>query len=113
MCLPECKVKSSSTAFPLLRHRADLMWAVKDLCVLVLESFMAPSQLVEKLLIERVALLTTACRHENVASDELVNDFAVGGYAAESDVDVAFKLYGHLEESETHTMYMRLFQDES
>ncbi len=66
---------------------------------------MATGQLVEKLLIERVALLTTACRHENVASDELVNDFAVGGHAAKSNVDVSFKLYGHLEESETHKVH--------
>lgn len=57
---------------------------------------MTASELVEKLLIERVALLTTACRHENVASNELVNNFAVGGHAAKSNVDVSFKLYGHL-----------------
>lgn len=66
---------------------------------------MATGQLVEKLLIERVALLTTARRHENVASNEFVNDFAVGGHATKSNVDVAFKLYGHLEESETHKVY--------
>lgn len=75
------------------------MWTVKDcifLSVLVLESFVASGQLVEKLLIERVALLTTARGHENVASNELVNNFAVGGHTAKSNVDVAFKLYGHL-----------------
>lgn len=62
---------------------------------------MAAGQLVEKLLIEHVALFMTACRHENVASNKLMNDFAVGSHAAKSNVDVAFKLYGNLEESET------------
>lgn len=57
---------------------------------------MAPSQLMEELLIERVALLTAARRHENVASDELVNNFTVSRYAAEGDVHVPFKLDGHL-----------------
>lgn len=75
--------------------------------VLVLESFVAAGQLVEKLLIQRAALLTTARRHENVASNELVNDFAVGGDTAKSDVDVAFKLYGQLEETGTHTHTQR------
>lgn len=65
-------------------------------CVSVLESFVATGQLVEELLIERLALLTTACRHENVASDELVNDFAVGCHAAKGNVDIPFKLNGHL-----------------
>lgn len=65
---------------------------------------MATGQLVEKLLVERVALLATARRHEDVASDELVDNFAVGGHAAKSNVDVAFKLYGHLEESETQSI---------
>lgn len=63
---------------------------------------MSAGQLVEKLLVESVGLRTTACWHENVASDELVNDFAVSSHTAKSDVDVAFKLYGHLEESDTH-----------
>ena len=68
---------------------------------------MATGQLVEKLLVERVALCTTASRHENVASDELMNNFAIGSDTAKSNVDVAFKLYGHLEESETHTQERR------
>lgn len=63
---------------------------------------MAAGQLVEEFLVERVALLTTARRHENVASNKLVNDFAVSGYAAEGNVDIALKLNGHLEGSETH-----------
>lgn len=85
-------IKSSSTWFSTVEtHKCGISW-----CFLVLESFVAAGQLVEKLLIERVALRTAACRHEDVASDKLVNDFAVGGHAAKSDVDVAFKLYGHL-----------------
>lgn len=79
----------------------DVMFFFPLSCVLVSESFMAAGQLVEKLLIERVALCTTACRHENVASDKLMDDFAVGSHAAKSNVDVAFKLYGHLEESQS------------
>lgn len=63
---------------------------------------MAAGQLVEKLLIKRVALCTTASRHENVASNKLMNNFAVGSHAAKSNVDVAFKLYGHLSETHTH-----------
>lgn len=80
------------------------MWFMRDFCVLVLESFVATGQLVEKLLIERVGLLTTACRHENVPSNKLMNNFAVGSHAAKSNIDVAFKLYGHLEESETQNI---------
>lgn len=57
----------------------------------------------EELLVERVALFTTACRHENIASNELVDNFAVGGHTAKSNIDFAFKLDGHLDESETHT----------
>lgn len=57
---------------------------------------MATSQLVEELLIECVTLLTTARRHEDVASNKLMNNFAVSSDAAKSNVDVAFKLNGHL-----------------
>lgn len=64
---------------------------------------MATSQLMEKLLVERVALFTTACQHENIASDELVDNLAVGGHTAKSNIDFAFELDGHLEESETCT----------
>lgn len=74
-----------------------------QLCDVVLESFVASGQFVEKLLVECVALCTTARQHENVTSNELMNNFAVGGDTAESNIDVAFKLYGHLEESKTHT----------
>lgn len=58
---------------------------------------MASGQLMEELLIERVTLLTAARRHENVASNELMNDFTVSRYAAEGDVHVPFKLDGHLD----------------
>lgn len=67
---------------------------------------MASGQFVEKFLIERVALGTTARRHEDVASNELVNNLAVGGDAAKGDIDVAFKLYGNLGESKTHSINM-------
>lgn len=101
--LPDCAIKSNSTWFPLLRHTGDLIWDFfLRLCVLVLESFVAAGQLVEKLLIESVALRTTACRHENVSSNKLMNDFAVSSHTGKSNVDVAFKLNSHLEESETH-----------
>lgn len=73
---------------------------------LVSESFVASGQFVEKFLIERVALGTTARRHEDVASNELVNNLAVGGDAAKSDIDVAFKLYGNLGESKAHSVNM-------
>lgn len=59
---------------------------------------MATGQLVEELLIERVALFTAACRHENVASDKLMNNFAVSCHTAEGNVHVPFKLNGHLQE---------------
>lgn len=62
---------------------------------------MAAGQLVEKLLVERVAFFTTACWHEDVAANEFVHNFAVGGHAGKSDVNVAFKLNGHLGESHT------------
>lgn len=62
---------------------------------------MAAGQLVEELLVERVAFFTTACWHEDVATDEFVHNFAVGGHAGKSNVNVAFKLNGHLEESRT------------
>ena len=58
---------------------------------------MSARQLVEELLVELVALLATPRRHEDVAADELVNNLAVGGHAAEADVYVAVKLDGHLE----------------
>lgn len=61
-----------------------------------LESFVATGQLMEKLLIERVAFFSNACGHENVTSDELMNNLAVGGHAAKGNVDVALKLDGHL-----------------
>lgn len=70
-----------------------------------LESFVATSQLMEKLLVERVAFFSTACGHENVTSDELMNNLAVGGYTAKSNVDVALKLYGHLGDWETHIFF--------
>lgn len=57
---------------------------------------MATGQLLKKLLVQRVAFFSTACRHENVASDELMNNFTVGGHTAKSNVDVTLKLYGHL-----------------
>lgn len=57
---------------------------------------MAPGQLVEKLLVEFVAFLATARGHEDVASDEFMNNFAVGSHTAKRNVDVAFKLDGHL-----------------
>lgn len=57
---------------------------------------MATGQLMKKLLVERVAFFSTACGHENVTSNELMNNFTVGGHAAKSNVDVALKLYGHL-----------------
>lgn len=79
------------------------MLVVKDQFLCDLESFVATGQLVEKLLVKRVALFTAARQHEYVSSDELVDNFTVGGHAAKSNIDVAFKLYGHLEESETHT----------
>lgn len=62
----------------------------------------------EKLLVERVTLFTTARRHENIASDELVDNFAVGGHTAKSNIDFAFKLDGHLDESETHMDYFNM-----
>lgn len=65
------------------------------------KSFVAAGQLVEKLLVERVTFFTTACWHEDVAADEFVHNFAVGGHAGKSNVHVAFKLDGHLEESHT------------
>lgn len=66
---------------------------------------MATGQLMEKLLVERVAFLSTACGHENVTSDELMNNLTVGGHTAKSNVDVAFKLYGHLGiEKHTNTL---------
>lgn len=67
-----------------------------------LESFVATGQLMEKLLIERVAFFSNACGHENVTSDELMNNLAVGGHAAKGNVDVALKLDGHLGDWETH-----------
>lgn len=57
---------------------------------------MAPGQLMKKLLVERVAFFSTACGHENVTSDELMNNFTVSGHTTKSNVDVALKLYGHL-----------------
>lgn len=64
---------------------------------------MATGQLMEKLLVESVTFFSTACGHENITSDELVNNLAVSGHTAKSNVDVAFKLDGHLGDSETHT----------
>lgn len=61
-----------------------------------LESFVATGQFMEKLLVERVAFFSTACGHENVTSDELMNNLTVSGHTAKSNVDVALKLYGHL-----------------
>lgn len=58
---------------------------------------MASGQLMEELLIERVALLTAARRHENIASNELVNNFTVSRHATEGDVHIPFKLDGHLD----------------
>ena len=62
---------------------------------------MAPRQLVEELLVERVALLARARGHEDVAADELVDDLAVGRHAAEGNVHVAVELDGHLQSRET------------
>lgn len=59
---------------------------------------MATGQLVEELLIECVALLTTPRRHEYVTSNELMNNFAVSSHTAEGNVHVPFKLNGHLED---------------
>lgn len=78
-------------------------------CVSVLESFVATGQLVEQLLIERFALLPTACRHENVASDKLMNDFAISGHTAEGNVHIPFKLNGHLEEMKMNTKEMQSY----
>lgn len=57
---------------------------------------MTTGQLMEKLLVERVAFFSTARGHENVTTDKLVNNLTVGGHTAESNVDVALKLYRHL-----------------
>lgn len=68
-------------------------------------NFVSTSQFAKEVLVQRVAFLTTACWHEDVAADELVNYFAVGGHTAERDVNVSFKLYSHLEgsdEKDTH-----------
>lgn len=84
----------------------DPMWLWRThfcLCALVLESFMAACQLVEELLVERLTLFTTACWHKNVASNKLMNDFAVSSHTAESNVDIALKLNGHLG-SQKHTI---------
>lgn len=59
---------------------------------------MATGQLMEKLLVKRVAFFSAACGHENVTTDELMNNLTVGGHTAKSDVDVALKLYGHLRD---------------
>lgn len=72
------------------------------MCVSVSESFMPPGQLMEELLIDCVALLAAACRHENVASDKLMNNFTVCSHTAEGDVHVPFKLYGHLKSNKTN-----------
>ena len=107
--LPKRNIKSYSTWFSTVEaHRRSDVGCERSiffvcLRVLVLESFMASGQLVEQLLIERVALLTTACWHENVASNELMNDFAVSGHTTKGNVDVAVELYGHLEETEAQT----------
>ena len=65
------------------------------------QGFVAARQLVEQLLVEPVALLPRPRGHEDVASDELVDDLAVGRHAAEGNVHVTVKLDGHLESSET------------
>lgn len=59
----------------------------------------------EKLLVERVAFFSTARGHENVTSDELMNNFTVGGHTAKSNIDVALELYGHLGDGETPKHY--------
>lgn len=61
-----------------------------------LEGLVASRQLVEELLVERVAFFPTARGHEDVTADELVNNFTVGGHAAESNIDVSLELDGHL-----------------
>ncbi|PWS20856.1 hypothetical protein DKP78_26615, partial [Enterococcus faecium] len=57
---------------------------------------MASSEFVEELLIQRVALVTTAGRHEDVSADILVDDLAVCVHTAKSNVYVSIKLNGHL-----------------
>lgn len=64
---------------------------------------MATGQLMKKLLVQRVAFFSTACGHENVTANELMNNFTVGSHTTKSNVDVALKLYGHLGRGERNT----------
>lgn len=59
---------------------------------------MAACQFVKQLLVQDVALLPTARRHEDVSTDVLVDDLTVCCHAAEGDVHIAIELNCNLEQ---------------
>lgn len=57
---------------------------------------MAPSEFVEKILIQCVAGLSCTRRHEDVATNVFVHYLTVCIHTAEGYIDVAVELNGHL-----------------
>jgi len=57
---------------------------------------MAACQFVKQLLVQGVTLLSSSCRHEDVAADVLMDNLTICSYTAKCDVHIAIKLNGHL-----------------